>query len=554
MPTRPTSTLVLSTIGEDDAAQPPIVPAALLYALVLNMFSYKTLLLAISLSAHLVAAAPFGGIQRREVPQEHSHEAILIDIRKLMAISNPQNLGDPVFGLLGAAAAAAGLGQTTDANCLQQATADQAFTNAKASNDVAGMTSALIFRTLERNSGSVGGASPNCTSVTAVNPEIAALAQHQDPAGSGAQAFNKNLVLELAKQIASIGGTPTDALKSGTFAPGTIGDPTAKGNTCDDANDTAGCIVSQNLLVEDATEDEINAAVAGTSTSTDTSGDATDCPATATVTVTVGATATAAASTTTAAAAAATTTAAATSTNADIGNFGSCSVPQIEFGAGFDGRKETSFEPVDKTSFNHGSAQGIDIITKFICDTLTNSCGADATAKATCASAITAADGQTAKTGAQADAFNAVFGITTNFADTPAIDDQGNFVAGTGSATAIATGGIGNFGSCTTPQIEFATGFDNRKETSFQPVDKTSFNHGSAQNIDIITQFICDTLTNSCGADAQAKATCASAKAAADTKTAKTGAQADAFNAVFGITTNFAAVATVNDQGVTVSK
>ena len=65
---------------------------------------------------------------------------------------------------------------------------------------------------------------------------------------------------------------------------------------------------------------------------------------------------------------------------------------------------------------------------------------------------------------------------------------------------------------------------------------------------------MCDTLTNSCGADAQAKATCASAKAAADTKTAKTGAQADAFNAVFGITTNFAAVATVNDQGVVVSK
>ena len=96
------------------------------------MFSYKTLLLAITLSAQLVAAAPFGGIQRREVPQgrlllyllmrtshrandliEHSHEAILIDIRKLMAISNPKNLGDPVFGLLGAAAAAQGLGQTT---------------------------------------------------------------------------------------------------------------------------------------------------------------------------------------------------------------------------------------------------------------------------------------------------------------------------------------------------------------------------------------------------------------------------------------------------------
>ncbi|KZV68297.1 hypothetical protein PENSPDRAFT_582564, partial [Peniophora sp. CONT] len=111
-----------------------------------------------------------------------------------------------------------------------------------------------------------------------------------------------------------------------------------------------------------------------------------------------------------------------------------------------------------------------------------------------------------------------------------------------------------NFGTCTTPQIEFATGFDNRKETSFEPVDKTSFNHGSAQNIDIITQFICDTLTNSCKADAQAKATCATAKAAASAKPAKTGAQADAFNAAFGITTNFAAVASVSDQGVVISK
>ena len=144
----------------------------------------------------------------------------------------------------------------------------------------------------------------------------------------------------------------------------------------------------------------------------------------------VGATATAAATTTTAAAAAATTTAAAasTSSNANIGNFGSCSVPQIEFGAGFDGRKETSFEPVDKTSFNHGSAQGIDIITQFICDTLTNSCGADATAKATCATAKAAADTKAAKTGAQADAFNAAFGITTNFADLAVISDQGRFV------------------------------------------------------------------------------------------------------------------------------
>lgn len=33
---------------------------------------------------------------------------------------------------------------------------------------------------------------------------------------------------------------------------------------------------------------------------------------------------------------------------AAIGNFGSCSVPQIEFGVGFDNRKETSFQPADE--------------------------------------------------------------------------------------------------------------------------------------------------------------------------------------------------------------
>ena len=36
-----------------------------------------------------------------------------------------------------------------------------------------------------------------------------------------------------------------------------------------------------------------------------------------------------------------------TSNAGNIGNFGSCSVPKIEFGQGFDGRKETSFRPAD---------------------------------------------------------------------------------------------------------------------------------------------------------------------------------------------------------------
>jgi hypothetical protein len=150
-----------------------------------------------------------------------------------------------------------------DPDCLQQEVADQAFTNAKAAGDVQGQVDALIFRALERNSGAVGQTSGLCQSATATNPEIAALQQHQDPASDGAADLNKEVVLELARQIASVGGDPQDALLSGTFQPGQIGDPTAAGNTCDDQNDTEGCIFSQNLLVEDATADEIDAAVAG---------------------------------------------------------------------------------------------------------------------------------------------------------------------------------------------------------------------------------------------------------------------------------------------------
>jgi hypothetical protein len=97
------------------------------------------------------------------------------------------------------------------------------------------MTAALIYRALERNTGKVGLASVPCTSIQAVNPEIAALQQHQDPASPNAAAINKAITLALAQQIASIGGDLADALKAGTFAPGDVNDPTAKGNSCNDA-------------------------------------------------------------------------------------------------------------------------------------------------------------------------------------------------------------------------------------------------------------------------------------------------------------------------------
>lgn len=151
----------------------------------------------------------------------------------------------------------------TAPDCLQQATADQAFTNAKAAGDVDGMTASLIFRALERNTGKIGLASVPCASIKAVNPEIAALQQHQDPAGEGAQELNKQITSELARQIAAVGGDPLLANEASTFAPGDLNDATAAGNTCDDENDDAGCINSLNLRVDDLSAAEIQAAVAG---------------------------------------------------------------------------------------------------------------------------------------------------------------------------------------------------------------------------------------------------------------------------------------------------
>jgi len=80
-----------------------------------------------------------------------------------------------------------------------------------------------------------------------------------------------------------------------------------------------------------------------------------------------------------------------------------------------------------------------------------------------------------------------------------------------------------------------------------------SYNHSSAQNFDIIGQFVCDQLVNKCGADATARATCAQARTAAGNAPPKTGQQADAFNAVFGKVTDFASVTPLDNQGKVVT-
>ncbi|KAK4161055.1 hypothetical protein QBC43DRAFT_218502 [Cladorrhinum sp. PSN259] len=202
-------------------------------------------------------------INKREVPQEHCHEFTLRATNVALKLNNPLNIVDAVFSLLGNAAAANGAGDVTDdrLDCLQQIIADQALTNAKAANDIDAAAQAILFRALERNTLTVGEASALCNE-TPVNAELAKIQQHQDPASPNAAEINKNVELEVAKALASIGADPLLALQSGTFAPGEIGDPTAAGNTCNDETDPIGCIISQNLLTPIATEAEILAAAA----------------------------------------------------------------------------------------------------------------------------------------------------------------------------------------------------------------------------------------------------------------------------------------------------
>lgn len=398
----------------------------------------------------------YKAVLKREVPQEHSHQNILDIVNPILQQNNPLAIQDAVFGLLGNAAATKGAPNVQDLDCLQQIIADQVFTNAVAAADVNGQVNAILYRALERNTGSVGLASVLCTQ-TAVNPEIAAITQHQDPASSAASG-NKQIAVNVAKQIAAVGGDPTQANLAGTFAPGKIGDPTAKGNTCDVATDNAGCINSQNLLVADLSAAEIKTAVAGVKVKARAA-------ATVNVQTFTGALGGAAPPVVSSAADAsrpfsvdgstfvnkgaalqrscsvqhnACATAAnsgqiqggvaqcetqQTACEAASGaakrfkklrraalDFGSCSNPAIEFAAGLDGRKENSFAPVDSSDFNHGSALNIKVISGFICGQLSSKCQAGADAVTACNSAATAANAATGQ--AAADAFNSALGVS----------------------------------------------------------------------------------------------------------------------------------------------
>ncbi|KAL8759844.1 MAG: hypothetical protein Q9199_000491 [Rusavskia elegans] len=330
---------------------------------------------------------PLRTLHNREVPQEDSHYTSLANVRTSLALDNPDNIQDPVFSLLGNGAAAAGQGSITDTDCLHQATADQAFTNAKAAGVVDSMTNASIYSALERNTGKVGLASVLCTAIKATNPEIAAISQHQDSASPRAAATNKAITLELARQIAFVIGHPQAALKSGTFAPREVDDPTAAGKSCNNLDDEPGCIFTQNLLVEDATAGEINTAVADTKTP---AGSVVSETSTLSAAVSIG------------------TGSAFLNSEEMSGEHAPCSDPTIKFADGLDGRKEASFAPNSDADFKHGSSLNIGVMSAFICQQLNDKCKAGAEAVAACEEGKEAA--ANAKGQDAADAFNAALG------------------------------------------------------------------------------------------------------------------------------------------------
>lgn len=356
--------------------------------------------------------APRSRVMRREVPQEHSHENVLTVVNEFLKKDNPDNISDAVFGLLGNKAAAEGAGDVTDLDCLHQRTADQAFTNAKAENDVNGMAMALIWRAVERNSAKVGAKSVLCTE-KAKNPEIDALQQHQDPASEGAAELNKQIALDLAVQLNSVGADPNLAILSGTFEPGDVNDPTGAGNSCDDI-DPKGCINTKNLLVPDVTEDEIAAAVAaagsGAGAGAGTGASNSTIPATgrnSTGNANAGNNASCGAASGNATGNTGNNN---TSAGGASGAFdtGSCGSAAIKFAVGLDGRKDASFAPVNGDDFNHGSAQKPGIITSFICQQLGSKCKASQASVDQCETAAKAADALTGQ--AAADAFNSGVG------------------------------------------------------------------------------------------------------------------------------------------------
>ncbi|KAJ9136844.1 hypothetical protein NKR23_g9543 [Pleurostoma richardsiae] len=103
------------------------------------------------------------------------------------------------------------------------------------------------------------------------------------------------------------------------------------------------------------------------------------------------------------------------------------------------------------------------------------------------------------------------------------------------NATAAAAGAA-DFGQCT-PTMDFQLGRPGRKadEGTFLPTDPlVAKGQQDALNPNIITNRICDQLTNVCDANDAAKSLCEDAKAQVAALGTKDATTADAFNSALG--------------------
>ncbi|KAK0713418.1 hypothetical protein B0T26DRAFT_648773 [Lasiosphaeria miniovina] len=110
------------------------------------------------------------------------------------------------------------------------------------------------------------------------------------------------------------------------------------------------------------------------------------------------------------------------------------------------------------------------------------------------------------------------------------------FAAATASAAVVNLRAAADFGKCT-PTIDFQLGRPGRKadEGTFLPTDPlVAKGQQDALNPNIITNRVCDQLTNVCDANDEAKALCESAKAQVSALGTKNAATADAFNKALG--------------------
>ncbi|KAB5585126.1 hypothetical protein GE09DRAFT_1166084 [Coniochaeta sp. 2T2.1] len=116
-------------------------------------------------------------------------------------------------------------------------------------------------------------------------------------------------------------------------------------------------------------------------------------------------------------------------------------------------------------------------------------------------------------------------------------NNQNNNNANAGNANAgNAANAAADFGSCT-PTMDFQLGRAGRKpdEATFLPVDPVvAKGQQDALNPNIITNRICDQLTNVCDANDAAKALCAQAQAAVQAAGTKDATTADLFNQALG--------------------